>query len=161
MAYDSLVDCGIHPVATRFELAAARLADGWRDAGRVEASAADLGLAAEFLRHAGFDVRPLPGCAVRLVHPDGCVEMLGRAHVMLLAFRCLVDKAVRFGAHAEAAWPPGFQPPPLAAGAEPAHVPPQLPPAPPAPAVPRAATSPRRAHTAAGAPLAVSLASPC
>jgi hypothetical protein len=77
------------PVATRFEVAAARMAETWARAGQVEVSVDDLGIAKEFLQRAGMTVEASSGQLVRLVHRDGRSEEMTRAAVMVLAFRRL------------------------------------------------------------------------
>ena len=76
----------------RFELAAARMADAWQRAGRVEVTPGDLRIAREFLERLGFVVRDLPGCLVQLVDGNGRGEDMTREALMLVAFRLLARK---------------------------------------------------------------------
>ena len=80
------------PVQSRFELAAARLADAWLAKGRVTASADDLRIARDYLEHVGWNVRELPGVLVQLEDQDGRVEEMSREAVILVAFRRLVAR---------------------------------------------------------------------
>ena len=80
------------PVATRFEVAAVRMAEGWLDAGRMSVSATDLRIAREFLEGIGCKVRDLPGVLVRLVHRDGHAEDMTREAAVVLAYRRLAAR---------------------------------------------------------------------
>ena len=86
---------GLHQVSTRFEVVAPRLADAWLRAGRIEVSRADLDPALEFLASLGVRVRKTAAGPLSVEHPDGRLEQLSREHVMLLAFRRLVDANIR------------------------------------------------------------------
>ena len=79
-------------VRSRFELAAARIADAWLAAGQVKASAADLQIARDFLEQVGCNVRELPGVLVRLENEDGSIEDMSREAAILVAFRRLVAR---------------------------------------------------------------------
>ncbi len=81
-----------HTVATHFEVAAVRMADGWLEAGRMTVSAGDLRIAREFLEGIGCKVRDLPGVLVRLVHRDGHAEDMTREAAVVLAYRRLAAK---------------------------------------------------------------------
>jgi hypothetical protein len=85
----------LRPVATRFEVAAPRLADAWLRAGRIEVSRADLDPALEYLARLGVQVRSPEAILLSVEHPDGRLEELTREQVMLLAFRQLVDATLR------------------------------------------------------------------
>jgi hypothetical protein len=79
-------------VASRFELAAGRMADAWLRAGRVVVSQADLQLATEFLRQAGWRVESRRAGLIR-VHPRGGPERTMTAETLeLLAFRRLAQR---------------------------------------------------------------------
>jgi len=80
------------PVESRFELAAARIADAWLAAGRVKASADDLQIARDFLEQVGCNVRELPGVLVQLEDEQGRVEQMSREAAVLEAFRRLVAR---------------------------------------------------------------------
>jgi hypothetical protein len=80
------------PVESRFELAAARLAEGWLAAKRVTASADDLKIARDFLEQVGWNVRELPGVLVQLEDEDGRVQEMSREAAILVAFRRLVSE---------------------------------------------------------------------
>jgi len=79
-------------VASRFELAAGRMADAWLRAGRVVVSHADLQLATEFLRQAGWRIEPPRDGLIR-VHPRGGPERsLTAETLVVLAFRRLAQR---------------------------------------------------------------------
>jgi hypothetical protein len=75
-------------VVSRFELAAARMADAWLRAGRVTVSREDLQIARDFLEQAGWVVRDL-GC--------GLVELTGKrgGPSQEMSFEALVLLAMR------------------------------------------------------------------
>ena len=105
MNYKDLAANSPHPVESRFELAALRMADAWREAGRVEVTVADLRIAREFLERLGLTVWEMTGGAVHVVRRDGRTEETTREGVMLIAFRQLADKARRVGASETMPWP--------------------------------------------------------
>ncbi len=76
-------------VTTRFELAAARIADTWLGTRRVRVSRADFRITREFLEHDGWRVEEVPGVRVRLIHHRLSSEMSREAAVMV-ALRRLV-----------------------------------------------------------------------
>lgn len=77
------------PIATQFELFAARLMEGWLTAGSVHVSSGDLRMAADFLRQVGFQVEETAGLMVKLRDRDGRTRELTREATLLLAVRCL------------------------------------------------------------------------
>lgn len=79
------------PVQARFQLAAARLADAWAASGSVTVSADDMALAADYLRHVGWQVRHVEGLLVRLTDRDGRTEDVTREQAVLRALRELAS----------------------------------------------------------------------
>jgi hypothetical protein len=77
-------------VASRFELAAPRMADAWLRAGRVTVSRTDLSLACDFLREAGWRVARADGGLIRLHRKHGRARAVTPEAVVLLALRRLV-----------------------------------------------------------------------
>ena len=104
MNYKDLAANPPHPVESRFELAALRMADEWRCAGRVEISMEDLRIAREFLERSGLTVFEKIGGIVHVVRRDGRVEETTREGLIVMAFRSLVDKARRIGASTPMPW---------------------------------------------------------
>lgn len=92
MDHHDVLRHGPHPVRSRFEVAAARMADAWLAAGRVTVSADDLQIARDFLEQVGCNVRELPGVLVQLEDEDGRVEEMSREGAILVAFRRLVAR---------------------------------------------------------------------
>lgn len=76
-------------IATRFELFAAKLMEGWISAGSVQVSSDDLRMAAEFLRQVGWRVEEVAGLMVRLRGTDGRTHEITREATLLFAVRCL------------------------------------------------------------------------
>lgn len=89
MDHQDLLKNRPRPVATRFEVAAVRMADAWLQAGRVDVTPDDLALAREFLEGTGSTVRITSGALLRLRHRDGRAETLTREEMVVLAFRRL------------------------------------------------------------------------
>lgn len=83
------------PVATRFELAALRLADAWLTAGRLQVSSEDLQLAREFLARDGLVLEQDVGLVVRLHRGDGAAVEMTREDAVLLAIRRLAGACTR------------------------------------------------------------------
>lgn len=104
MNYKDLADNPPHPVESRFELAALRMADAWQEAGRVEVTSADLRIAREFLERVGFSVWEKIGGVIHIVRRDGRTEETTREGLMLVAFRQLAEKARRVGASTPMPW---------------------------------------------------------
>ena len=104
MNYKDLAANPPHPVESRFELAALRMADEWREAGRVEITTADLRIAREFLERSGLTIFEKIGGVVHVVRRDGRVDETTREGMMVMAFRSLVDKARRIGASTPVPW---------------------------------------------------------
>jgi hypothetical protein len=77
-------------VRTRFELAAARMADAWLHAGDVRVSAEDFRIARDYLERDGWLVEQRPGLRVRLCHRGFFSEEMTREEAVLVAFRRLV-----------------------------------------------------------------------
>jgi hypothetical protein len=77
------------PVETRFELAAARMAEGWLHARRFRVSAEELRITREFLERRGWRLREVAGLRVRVVRPDGRVDETTREDVVMTALRGL------------------------------------------------------------------------
>jgi len=75
------------PIATRFELFAARLMETWVTAGAVHVSADEFRMAAEFLRSAGWNVEETAGLMVRLRRKDGETHEMTREAALMLAVR--------------------------------------------------------------------------
>jgi len=74
-------------VITRFQLAAARIADAWAAGGSFTVSADDMALAAEYLTHVGWQVRLVEGLLVDLTDRDGRTEQVSREQAVLRALR--------------------------------------------------------------------------
>jgi hypothetical protein len=79
-------------IATRFELFAAKLMEGWIMAGSVQVSLDDLRMAAEFLRQVGWQVEEVAGLMVQLRAADGRMREMTREAAMLFAVRCLTGQ---------------------------------------------------------------------
>jgi hypothetical protein len=79
-------------IATRFELFAAKLMETWLTAGNVQVSADDFRMAAEFLRHTGWNVEETAGLMVRLRRKGGETHELTREAALLLAVRELTQQ---------------------------------------------------------------------
>ena len=82
-------------IATRFELFAAKLMEGWITAGVVQVSSDDLRMAAEFLRQVGWQVEEVAGLMVQLRGTDGRTREMTREATMLFAVRCLTGQDVQ------------------------------------------------------------------
>jgi hypothetical protein len=80
-------------VSARFELAAARLAQEWLEAGEVRVSATDFAVAREFLEQVGWQVQLVPGLLVRLIGVDGHEREMTRENCVLQALRILARSA--------------------------------------------------------------------
>jgi hypothetical protein len=80
------------PVETRFELAAARMVDGWLAKGRVTLSESDLRLVREFLEHSGCRVEMIDGQRVRIVSDSGRAREMSREAAMVAALRRLAAR---------------------------------------------------------------------
>ena len=104
MNYKDLAANPPHPVESRFELAALRMADAWREAGRVEVTTDDVRIAREFLERSGVTVFEKAGGVVHLVRRDGRTDETTREGMMLTAFRQLAEKARRIGASTPTPW---------------------------------------------------------
>ena len=72
---------------TRFELAAARIADGWLATRHVSTSTADYRLAREFLEEAGWVVETRPGLTVRILRGRTFSEEIPREEMVAIAVR--------------------------------------------------------------------------
>jgi hypothetical protein len=94
--HDVLTDPPREP-ASPFELAARRIVARWLDAGRCDATADDLRLAAEFLRTLGVTLEPLPGCDVLVIEADGAAVMSREAAVVHALRRLAALDAQRGG----------------------------------------------------------------
>src|SRR5262245_45260933 len=79
-------------VTTRFEVAAARIAEGWIEAGRVRVSAEELAIARQFLEQTGWTVEEVPGLLLRLRYRGGRPREVTREEAMLIAFRDLAAR---------------------------------------------------------------------
>ena len=79
-------------VKTRFELAAARLAERYVSNGRIAVSPGEMELAREFLEHHGCRIEPLGAGQYRLVNRYGQTEQLSREGAFLAAFRRLAGR---------------------------------------------------------------------
>ena len=79
-------------VTTRFEVAAARMAEEWIQARRVRVSADDLGIARQFLEQTGWTVEEIPGLLLRLRDRGGRYQEVTREQAMLIAFRDLAAR---------------------------------------------------------------------
>ena len=89
----NLTDKPPRKVASRFELAASRMADAWLHAGAVTVSADDLRIAREFLEQTGWIVQEAGGGLMRLARRRGGAEHeLTRQGVVLLALRRLAGR---------------------------------------------------------------------
>jgi hypothetical protein len=80
-------------VASRFELAASRMAEQWLSAGHMSVSAGDLRIAREFLEQTGITVEETPGVLIRLTHRDGRTQEMTREGAVMLALRRLAGRA--------------------------------------------------------------------
>lgn len=78
-------------VTARFQLAAARLADAWAAAGEVTVNADDMALAADYLRHVGWQVKQVEGLIIRLTDREGHTEDVTREQAVLRALRELAS----------------------------------------------------------------------
>jgi hypothetical protein len=117
---DDLV--GLRPVvvATRFELAAKRIADGWLRARRLRVSRDDFQLARDFLARDGWRVEERPGLRVRLARRDVAVETT-REGAVVVALRRLTAPADGWAAAVRAV--PAFPAAPESSAPRPAAVP--------------------------------------
>ena len=88
----NVVDERPHRVRTRFELAAARLAESWIAGGRMDVSQADMALATEFLVHSGWKVESLGAGRYRMVNRFGRAEELSREAAFMVALRRLAGR---------------------------------------------------------------------
>lgn len=79
-------------VKTRFELAAARMAERFVSDGRVAISLGELDLAREFLEHHGCKFESLGAGKYRLVNRFGRAEEVSREGAFLAAFRRLAGR---------------------------------------------------------------------
>jgi hypothetical protein len=81
-------------VASRFELAASRMAEAWLEAGAVTVSADDLQVAREFLTHTGWTVREVQGGILQLTRGrGGPVREMTREAIVLFALRGLAERS--------------------------------------------------------------------
>ena len=81
-------------VASRFELAAPRMAEAWLEAGTITVSADDLQVAREFLTQAGWTVREARGGLLSLGRKrGGPVREMTREAVVLFALRGLAERS--------------------------------------------------------------------
>jgi len=78
-----------HPVRTRFELAAPRLADAWLRSGRVDLSEQDMGIVGEFLEGQGWRLEGWRGARIRIRGRTGRPRLMSREAVAVLALRQL------------------------------------------------------------------------
>lgn len=78
-------------VTARFQLAAARLADAWAASGQMTVTADDMALAADYLKHVGWQVLLVEGLIVRLTDRDGHTEEVTREQAVLRALRELAS----------------------------------------------------------------------
>lgn len=88
----NVVDEVPRTVASRFELAASRIAEAWLSAGHVSVTADDLHMACEFLARTGITVEQTPGVLVRILHRDGRHQDTTREGAVLLALRSLARR---------------------------------------------------------------------
>ena len=79
-------------VKTRFELAAARMAERFLSDGRIAVSLGELEIAREFLEHHGCTVESVGAGQYRLVNRFGRVEEITREGAFLAAFRRLAGR---------------------------------------------------------------------
>jgi hypothetical protein len=84
---DLVAERPVH-VTSRFELAAARIADAWLRAGRMTVSRDDFLIARQFLLRDGWKVEELAGVRVRLVRRD-IAEETTREGAVIVALRRL------------------------------------------------------------------------
>ena len=80
------------PVETRFELAVARMVDGWLARGKVTLSESDLRLVREFLEHTGCRVEMMDGQRVRIVSDGGRAREMSREAAVVAALRRLAAR---------------------------------------------------------------------
>ena len=88
----NILDERPHRVRTRFELVAARLAEGWIEGGKMNVSPADMALATEFLVQAGWQVESLGAGRYKMVNRFGRVEELSREGAFMVALRRLAGR---------------------------------------------------------------------
>jgi hypothetical protein len=72
---------------TRFELAAARIADRWLTTRHISTSTADYRLAREFLEETGWVVEARPGLTVRILRGRTFSEEIPREEMVAIALR--------------------------------------------------------------------------
>ena len=89
---DNLLDQQPTRVKTRFELAAARLAERFVADGRIAISTGEMELAREFLEHHGCTVEAVGGGHYRFVNRFGAEQQLTREGAFLAAFRRLAGR---------------------------------------------------------------------
>ena len=89
---DNLLDHQPTRVKTRFELAAARMAERFVSDGRVSVSLGELEIAREFLEHHGCTVETVGGGQYRFKNRFGRVQEITREGAFLAAFRRLAGR---------------------------------------------------------------------
>jgi len=75
---------------SRFELAAARIADAWLDSGHISTTTADYRMACEFLEQSGWVVEPRPGLTVRILRGHTFSEQIPREEMVAIAIRLVL-----------------------------------------------------------------------
>lgn len=89
---ENILDKQPHRVKTRFELAAARLAERFVSDGRVAVSLGEMELAREFLEFHGCKIESIGAGQYRMVNRFGRSEELSREGAFLAAFRRLAGR---------------------------------------------------------------------
>jgi hypothetical protein len=80
---------------TRFELAAARIADAWLDSRHISTTAADYRMAREFLEEFGWVVEPRPGLTVRILREHTFSEEIPREEMVAIALRLVLRQVAQ------------------------------------------------------------------
>ena len=80
---------------TRFELAAARIADAWLDSRRISTTTADYRMAREFLEEFGWVVEPRPGLTVRILHEHAFSKEMPREEMVAIALRLVLRQVAQ------------------------------------------------------------------
>jgi hypothetical protein len=82
-------------VASRFELAASRIADAWLSNGHIAVTADDFRLARDYLDRTGSSVEETPGVLVRIRDRNGRSQEMTREAAVILALRRLAGAEKR------------------------------------------------------------------
>ena len=80
---------------TRFEVAAARIADAWLESRHISTTTADYRMAREFLEESGWVVEPRPGLTVRILRGHTLAEDIPREEMVAIALRLLLRQVTQ------------------------------------------------------------------